>query len=242
LRLNRYLASCGLGSRRKCEALITDCRVAVNGEVVFELGTVVDPRRDKVTFDGKAVRPPAAKTYILSNKPLGYLTTASDPHGRPTVMDLVPSRGARLFPAGRLDHDTTGLLLMTDDGALAFRLTHPRYGVEKKYVAVVEGRPTHTDLKALRKGVRLSDGPTRPAKVRLLSSGVKKCRVEIIIHEGRKRQVRRMFEAIGFRVLELERVAIAFLELGEMKPGACRRMKSAEVGRLRKLVGLYPLA
>jgi pseudouridine synthase len=242
LRLNRYLASCGLGSRRKCEALITECRVAVNGELAFELGTVVDPRRDKVTVDGKAVRPPVAKTYILLNKPLGYLTTASDPHGRPTVMDLLPSGSSRLFPAGRLDHETTGLLLMTDDGALVFRLTHPRYGVDKKYVATVEGRPTKTNLNALRRGILLSDGPTRPAKVRLLSSGKKKCRVEIVIHEGRKRQVRRMMEAINCPVVELERVGMAFLEVDKMKPGSSRKLKSAEVGRLRKLVGLYPLA
>lgn len=242
MRLNRYLASCGLGSRRKCEILITECRVAVNGEKVFELSTVVDPRRDKITVDGKPVHPPTTKTYILLNKPLGYLTTALDPHGRPTVMHLMPPGGARLFPAGRLDHDTTGLLLMTDDGALAFRLTHPRYGVEKKYVAQVEGRPTKIDLNRLRNGIRLVDGPTRPAKVRIVSSGVKKCRVELIIHEGRRRQVRRMLEAIGFPVLELARVGFAFLELGELKPGEYRDLSSAEVGRLRKMVGLYPIA
>jgi 23S rRNA pseudouridine2605 synthase len=156
-------------------------------------------------------------------------------------MSLLPSGGSRLFPAGRLDFDTTGLLLMTDDGALSFRLTHPRYGVEKRYVAVVEGRPTKSDLNSLRRGINLDDGPTRPAKVRLVSSGIKKCRIEIIIHEGRKRQVRRMLEAIDYPALELARVGLAFLELEDMKPGARRKLKASEVGRLRKMVGLYPL-
>jgi len=242
LRLNRYLASCGLGSRRKCEALITDCRVAVNGRMAFELSTVVDPRRDKVTLDGAAVRPPAEKTYILINKPLGYLTTVSDPHGRPTVMDLLPSERGRLFPAGRLDHDTTGLLLVTDDGALAFRLTHPRYGVEKRYVAVVEGQPSRAALDALRKGILLDDGPARPAAVRVLEEGRQRSRVEITLHEGRKRQVRRMMEAVNCPVIELARVGLAFLEMESLKPGSHRKLKSSEVSRLRKLVGLYPLA
>ncbi len=241
MRLNRYLASCGLGARRKCETLILEGRVAVNGLKTLSLGTPVDPRRDEVTVDGTVVTPPAANTYILLNKPAGYLTTASDPQGRPTVIDLLPEGSARLFPVGRLDADTTGLLLMTDDGKLAFRLAHPRYAIEKKYVAVVEGRPSESDLQALREGVELEDGPTHSAAVRSLPGGRDKGRVEIIIHEGRKRQVRRMLAAVGHPVVELTRMGIAFLELGEMKPGEHRVLKAAEVQRLRRSVGLNPL-
>lgn len=241
MRLNRYLAACGLGSRRKCELLIRDCRVSVNGETVFELSTVVDPRFDKVALDGLPVRPPSAKTYILVNKPEGFLTTASDPQGRPTVMDLLPPGTGRLFPVGRLDSDTTGLLLFTDDGKLAFRLAHPRYGIDKKYVVATEERPTKEDLNALRHGIELEDGPTRPAKVRLLSVGSKGSKVEITIHEGRKRQVRRMMRALDYHVIGLERVGLAFLKLGDMKPGGRRVLKAAEVQKLRKMVGLYPL-
>ena len=240
MRLNRYLAACGLCARRKCETLIREGRVAVNGVNVTELGTTVDPRRDKVVVDGKSVSPPSDTTYVLLNKPEGYLTTASDPRGRPTVMDLFPSGGGRLFPVGRLDSDTRGLLLMTDDGKLAFRLAHPRYGVDKKYVAVVEGRPSASDLDALRAGLELEDGPTLPAKVKLLSPGCPRSLVEIVIHEGRKRQVRRMMEAVGHPVVELTRTGIAFLELGDMKPGAGRELKAEEVQRLRREVGLNP--
>jgi pseudouridine synthase len=241
MRLNRYLAACGLRARRKCEALILEGRVAVNGNVAVDLGTVVDPRRDRVTVDGAPVRPPAEKTYVLLNKPKGYLTTASDPKGRPTVMDLLPRGCGRLFPVGRLDSDTIGLLLLTDDGKLAFRLAHPRYGVEKKYVAVVKGRPSERDLQKLRSGVELDDGPARPAKARVLSSGFESSSVEIIVHEGRKRQVRRMFEAVGHAVIDLTRTGVAFLDLGEMKPGSHRMLKADEVHRLRRAVGLNPL-
>jgi pseudouridine synthase len=241
LRLNRFLASCGLGSRRKCESLVLEGRVSLNGRSVTGLGTTVDPRRDEVAVDGAVVRPPAAKTYLLMNKPAGYLTTASDPQGRPTVMDLIPSGASRLFPVGRLDSDTTGLLLLTDDGKLAFRLAHPRYEIEKRYLALVEGRPTRSHLKGLRDGIELEDGLTRPAKVRLVSAGKTRTRLEIVIHEGRKRQVRRMMDAVGHPVLELTRTGIAFLELDQLKPGAYRKLKATEVRRLRREAGLSPL-
>ncbi len=221
--------------------MILEGRVAVNGDVAVDLGTIVDPRRDRVTVDGAPVSPPESKTYILLNKPKGCLTTASDPKGRPTVMDLLPPGVGRLFPVGRLDSDTTGLLLLTDDGKLAFRLAHPRYGVDKRYVAVVEGRPSAKDLERLRGGVELEDGPARPAKVRMLSSGFERSSVEVIVHEGRKRQVRRMLEAVGHAVIELERTGIAFLDLGDMRPGSHRRLKADEVHRLRRAVGLNPL-
>jgi 23S rRNA pseudouridine2605 synthase len=242
MRLNRYLAACGLCARRKCEALILEGRVAVNGDVAVNLGTTVDPRHDRVTLDGAPVSPPPGRTYLLLNKPKGYLTTASDPKGRRTVMDLLPHGCGRLFPVGRLDSDTTGLLLLTDDGKLAFRVAHPRYGVEKKYVAVVAGRPSERDLDKLRDGVELDDGPARPARVRMLSRGFERSSVEIIVHEGRKRQVRRMFEAVGHTVIDLARTGVAFLDLGELKPGSHRALKTDEVHRLRRAVGLSPLA
>ena len=238
MRLNRYLALCGLVSRRKCEAIILEGRVAVNGRKVLELATFVDPRKDRVTVDGKPVKPPEKHTYLLINKPPGYLTTASDPRGRPTVMELAPPSGNRLYPVGRLDADTRGLLLLTDDGKLAFRIAHPRYGVNKKYLALVEGRPTKKSLDALRNGVELDDGPTRPAKVQLVSRSGETSKIEITIHEGRKRQVRRMLEAVGHPVISLQRTGIAFLELGDLKQGSWRRLKSSEVATLKRLVGL----
>jgi pseudouridine synthase len=238
LRLNRYLAACGLVSRRKSDAIILDGRVTVNGRKVVELATFVDPRRDRVTVDGEVVEPPLQHTYLLMNKPAGYITTASDPQGRPTVMDLVPRGASRLYPVGRLDSDTTGLLLLTDDGKLAFRITHPRYEVDKRYTAVVDGRPSKKDLDLLRRGVELHDGPTRPSKVRLIEAGIESSKVEITIHEGRKRQVRRMFEAIGHSVISLSRTGLAFLELSDLKQGERRRLKYSEVAALRRLVGL----
>ena len=238
MRLNRYLASCGVGSRRKCDAIILDGRVAVNGRKAAVLATFVDPRRDTVAVDGKIVKRPDRPTYLLMNKPKGYLTTASDPHGRPTVMELVPRTESRLYPVGRLDSDTTGLLLLTDDGKLAFRITHPRYGVEKKYLALVEGRPSQKDLELLREGINLDDGPTRPAEVLLISGDPERSEVEITIHEGRKRQVKRMFKAIDHPVVSLARTGIAFLDLSGLKEGKCRKLTPSEVAELRSLVGL----
>lgn len=218
--------------------MILEGRVAVNGFKVLELATFVNPRKDRVTVDGRPVSPPEKYTYLLVNKPPGYLTAASDPRGRPTVMELAPPGGNRLYPVGRLDVDTRGLLILTDDGKLAFRIAHPRYGVEKKYLALVEGRPTKKNLDELRRGVDLGDGPTRPAKVRLVSESRDTSKVEVTIHEGRKRQVRRMLETVGHPVISLQRTGIAFLELGDLKQGSWRRLKISEVAALKRIVGL----
>jgi 23S rRNA pseudouridine2605 synthase len=226
VRLNRYLASAGVGSRRAVDELIRDARVTVNGSVA-ELGASVG-EGDQVRVDG---RPVSAKrqAWVLLNKPAGVVTTANDPQGRPTVLDLVGSP-LRLFPVGRLDMDTTGALLLTNDGLLAHRLMHPSHEVDKVYVADVEGRPDATALERLRSGVELDDGRTAPAQVRELAPG----RIELRIHEGRNRQVRRMCEAVGHPVLRLHRSAYAGLTVEGLARGQWRELGPGELDRLRR--------
>jgi 23S rRNA pseudouridine2605 synthase len=228
MRLAKFLAHAGVASRRAAEALIADGRVSVAGNAVTDPARDVDESSD-VAVDGRPVRPEPREVYAL-NKPPGVVSTARDTHGRPTVVELVPSR-RRLYPIGRLDADTTGLILLTNDGELAERLTHPRYGVEKVYRARVRpARVTPAALQALRDGVELEDGRTAPARARQLSTGV----LEIAVREGRKRQVRRMIEAVGHRVQELERVAFGPLGLRGLERGQSRRLKDVEVERLRR--------
>ena len=225
VRLNAYLARAGVASRRKADELIKAGRVRVNG-AVGELNTVVGAR-DRVELDG---RPLARQrlAYVLLHKPPGVVTTARDPHGRPTVVDLISSE-PRVVPVGRLDADTTGALLLTNDGPLAHRLAHPRYEVEKVYEADVEGVPDDAALRRLEKGVELDDGRTAPARVRRLAAS----RVELTIHEGRKHQVKRMLEAVGHPVTRLHRSRYAGLTLGNLGPGESRKLTGAEVERLR---------
>ena len=228
MRLAKYLAHSGVASRRGSEVLIAAGRVTVGGE------PVTDPARDvdessRVAVDGVPVRPEALEVHAL-NKPAGVVSTARDTHGRPTVVGLVRSR-RRLYPVGRLDAETTGLILLTNDGELADRLTHPRYGVKKVYRARVQpGRLSPRALRALKEGVELDDGRTAPARARQPATGV----VELTIREGKKRQVRRMLEAVGHRVVELERVAFGPLGLRGLEPGKSRRLTKAEVERLRR--------
>jgi pseudouridine synthase len=224
MRLNAYLARAGVASRRKADELIKAGRVTVNGEP-GQLNTFVE-RRDRVEVDGKPVT--AQKlAYVLLHKPTGTVTTASDPQGRPTVVDLV-DLPERVVPVGRLDVDTTGALLLTNDGPLAHRLAHPRYGVEKVYVADVAGRPDAEDLRALAEGVELEDGMTAPAAVFCLAPS----RGELTLHEGRNRQVRRMLEAVGHPVRRLHRSTYAGLTLEGLEPGAWRELEPSEVQRL----------
>ena len=225
VRVNRYLASTGLGSRRAVEQLIREGRVTVNGRVA-DLATRVD-EGDDVHVDGAPVQPEAVIAVVL-NKPRGVVTTARDPQGRPTVTGLVRS-DARLFPVGRLDRDTTGVLLLTNDGALADRLMHPRHGVPKSYRARVKGEPDAQALDRLRAGIELDDGPTAPAVVKSRGSGV----IDITIHEGRNRQVRRMCAAIGHPVIHLNRTAYAGITAGRLEPGEWRELSSEEVEALR---------
>ena len=225
-KLQKVLAKAGFGSRRACEELIEDERVAVNGTTAH-LGQRVDPDTDRVEVDGVPVSTKEGLVYYVLNKPRGVVTTASDPQGRPTVVDLVPGE-PRVFPVGRLDYETEGLLVLTNDGDLTHRLTHPSFGIEKEYLAEVEGRPSPAALRRLRHGVELEDGVTAPAKAALVSDTV----VRITIHEGRNRQVRRMLEAVGHPVTRLVRTRIGPLAERSLKPGEWRGLTQAEVRSL----------
>lgn len=228
VRLQKVLAQAGLGSRRVCEDLIEARRVRVNGEVAVP-GRRVDPEADVVEVDGAQIGVRAGLVHYLLNKPAGVITTASDPQGRPTVVDLLPAE-PRVFPVGRLDADSEGLLLLTNDGDLTHRLTHPSFGVDKEYLVEVEGEPHRGALSRLREGVELDDGRTAPAKVALLDSRL----LRITIHEGRNRQVRRMCEAVGFPVRRLVRTRIGPLTDRTLKPGAWRPLHQDEVRALER--------
>jgi 23S rRNA pseudouridine2605 synthase len=225
--LQKVLARAGFGSRRACEELIERGRVRVNG-VPAALGSRVDAARDVVELDGVRVQVADDFVYIALHKPAGVVTTARDPQGRPTVLDLVP-RHPRVFPVGRLDRDTSGLLLLTNDGDFALRMTHPRYGVAKTYVAEVEGEAGRKHVAKLRKGVRLEDGVAHADDVRITGTHRGRGIVEIVVREGRKRLVRRLLAAVGLPVVTLTRSALGPLRLGRLKPGAHRELTRAEV-------------
>jgi 23S rRNA pseudouridine2605 synthase len=227
-RLQKVLAQAGIGSRRHCEDLIEDGAVAVNGRIAA-LGDKVDPDVDRIEVEGVAIGTRQGLVYYLLNKPPGVVTSAGDPHGRRTVTDLVPS-APRVFPVGRLDQDTEGLLLLTNDGDLTYRLTHPSFGVAKEYVAEVEGRPSRGSLRRLREGVDLEDGMTAPGRATLVEQNV----VRITIHEGRNRQVRRMFEAIGHPVIRLVRTRIGPIADRRLAPGEWRSLQADEVRALER--------
>ena len=230
MRLAKFLAHAGVASRRGAEAIVRDGRVTIAGK------TVTDPARDVdadsgVAVDGRYLEGPEERMVFIVNKPTGVLSTAADTYGRRTVVDLVPSRGARLYPVGRLDADSTGLILVTNDGDLAQRLTHPSFEVPRTYRATVRPVPVgERALRTLREGVDLDDGRTAPAKVRQLKPGV----LELTIHEGRNHQVRRMCEAVGHRVRTLQRVRFGHLKLDDLPEGAHRRLKASEVETLRR--------
>jgi pseudouridine synthase len=234
MRLNAFLARAGVASRRRADELITAGRVRVNGQA-GQLNTVVGSR-DVVEVDGKRVARQRL-AYVVLHKPAGVLTTASDPRGRPTVVELVPHE-ARIVPVGRLDSDTTGALLLTNDGPLTHRLAHPRYGVPKVYEAVVEGSPGGDAVRALREGVELDDGPTAPAEVRVLGHSAGSTVLELTLHEGRKHQVKRMCAAVGHPVLRLHRSGYAGLGVEGLAPGEWRELTRGEVAALQKAAGL----
>lgn len=233
MRLQKYLASCGVASRRRAEQMIAEGQVNVNGRVMTEMGVQVE-ETDEIRVNGELVKPEAVKKYVLYHKPIGEVTTVSDPEGRPTVMDHFRNYPVRLYPVGRLDFDSEGLLLLTNDGDLAERMMHPSNEVDKTYLARVTGSVSLESVRDLRMGVMLDDHKTSPAKVRIIKQETFATVVLVTIHEGRNRQVRRMFEAVGHRVLMLRRVKFGPLELGDLPRGQWREMTDAEVQKLKK--------
>ena len=240
IRLQVALARFGIASRRGVVSLIESGKVTVNGAVVREKGFRVKPS-DKVQLDGREqlpTDPPQEKRTFAFNKPKGVMTTLQDPHAESTVGDFFRDLSERLFPVGRLDRDTTGLLLMTNDGELAFRLTHPRFGVEKRYYARVEGIVTDEEVRRLEKGVRLEDGMTAPCKIQIEKTTPRETTLTIILHEGKKRQIRRIFDKMGHWVTELERRSYGPVTLGDLRPGQKRELSTEEVRALREATGL----
>lgn len=234
-RLQKYMAGHGLASRRACEEIIASGRVKVNGRTITEMGYSVDPSRDRVEVDGRVLRKPEKKIYIMINKPRGYLTSLRDPGGRKIVTDLLNDVNERVFPVGRLDYDSEGMLLLTNDGDLAFRLTHPGHMAEKTYRVRMKGIPGRRELEALSRGMMLDDGMTAPARVSFIDDRDGNALIEISVTEGRNRQVRRMFEALGYEVLRLKRTSMGGLHLGELKPGQYRHLKDSEVKTLKNI-------
>lgn len=232
IRLQKYMADCGIASRRQSEDMIARGRVTVNGETVRELGTKVEPGIDVVAVDGKKIAVQDEFLFYMFNKPTGYLTTTTDPQNRPTIFDCCPELRGHVLPVGRLDMDTEGLLILTNHGELAHRLTHPKYNIKKTYIATVQGVITPKALQTLSEGVELDTGKTAPAKARFLKKQGKNSVVELIIHEGKKRQVRRMLDAVGFPCLKLRRIAIDQIGLSHVDLGQYRPLTEAELGRL----------
>ena len=237
VRLQKVLANAGLASRRACEVLISEGRVEVNGEVVTEQGRRVDPDTDVIRVDGSRIPPPRRHRYLVLNKPRGVVSTMEDPEGRRTLADLVPNRQGRLFHVGRLDTDTEGLLILTNDGDFAQRLTHPSFTVPKTYLAEVAGVVAPPVLKRLRQGITLDDGPVKPDSVKVVSTAGDRSLVKITLHEGRNHVVRRTMEAVGHPVRRLSRTGIGPVRLGTLKTGEFRELTRDELGGLLDLTG-----
>ena len=231
-RLAKYLARAGIASRRKCEELISAGRVTVNQQPVTEMGTRIDAGRDEVAVDGLVVKVPARKVYLMMHKPAGYITSVTDPFGRPTVMELLPPLKVRVFPVGRLDRDTEGLLFFTNDGDFAQAVMHPRHELLKTYEGRVKGIPTRAAILKLAQGIHLDGRLTAPAKIEILGEENGNAIFEMKVHEGRKRQIKRMWEAVGFPVLYLKRTAIGPVALGILPVGCCRTLRKKEIEQL----------
>ncbi|MCI5680239.1 MAG: rRNA pseudouridine synthase [Bacteroidales bacterium] len=237
-RLQKYLAEAGVASRRKAEELIAQGKVKVNGKVVTQMGMKIDPAKDEVTYlDKKVTTKDTKMVYIMLYKPEGYVTTAKEQFGRPAVMDLIKGVKERIFPVGRLDYDTSGLLLLTNDGDLTYNLTHPKHDVDKTYIAKLYGIPDEGALQKFRRGVVIDGKRTKPAKIQVIDKDKdgRFCTAEIIIHEGRNRQVRKMCEAIKHPVAQLKRVATGDLKLGDLQKGKYRHLTEKEIKYLKKL-------
>ncbi len=235
MRLQKYIAHAGIASRRKAEELIRSGKVKVNGTVIKDMGVVIDPELDIVSVDDRIIYLDKKKIYIMLYKPEGYVTTVSDQFNRPTVMDLVKDIPERIYPVGRLDYDTAGLLLMTNDGDLAFRLTHPKYSIIKKYICRIQGIPTDKQLNQFRTGIDIGGYVTAPAYIQILKQykHSRDCLVEVRIHEGKNRQIRKMFDKINHPVIQLKRVAIGELSLKGLQVGQWRYLTKKEIRHLK---------
>lgn len=232
MRLEKFLSESGIASRRAAKKYISAGRVAVNGERVSIPGTHITPRKDEITFDGEPIRGQPKRIYLMLNKPAGYVTTVRDEQGRPTVMTLVSDISERIYPVGRLDLDTEGLLLMTNDGNFAHRILHPSHEIQKTYIAWAEGYPNRREIQRLREGIEIEDGAITSAKVNQIGKREGQTQFKVVIHEGKKRQIRRMFHAIGHDVVHLKRTGIGSLSLGRLPIGKYRLLTLTEIESL----------
>lgn len=231
-RLQKYMAACGIASRRKCEEIILQARVKVNGKIVNELGAKIDEEKDLVTLDGKLIKKEKNKVYIALNKPKGYVSTVKDERGRKTILDLVDVT-ERIYPIGRLDYDTSGLILLTNDGDIYNKIIHPKQEKNKIYIALIKGIPTENDIKKIWKGINIDGYVTAPAKFKIVKKFKDYCEVEIIIHEGRNRQIRKMCDFINHQVLELKRLQIGDIKLGNLPLGKWRYLNTKEIQNIK---------
>ena len=238
IRLNKYLAQAGVVSRREADRLITRGDIQVNGRVIRELGCRIDPSRDKIVFRGSEVSGKKKHVYVMVNKPRGYIVTTKDPLNRPHVLNLLPPLGRRIYPVGRLDADSEGLLVLTDDGELAYRLTHPRFQIPKVYLVKVKGHPGQEKIFRLEKGILIEGKKTSPASLEFITGKGTRSLFQMTIREGRKREIRRMFASVGHEVVELKRVQVGSLRLGDLKKGRWRFLRPNEIHRLKKQVSL----
>ena len=234
-RLQKVLAEMGLASRRRAEDMIREGRVTVNGRAA-RIGDKVDPSHDHIKVDGRRVALPSSKVYLLLHKPKNTVTTVEDPEGRPTVLGLVKERGPRLFPVGRLDYDAEGFLLLTNDGDLAHRLSHPSFRIPRTYWVKVKGKPSAEEIRKLSRGISLEDGPTAPCRITTLRETPENAWMEITLREGRNRQVKRMWEKMGYPVLKLKRISFAGLTLGDLQPGEYRDLRPKEVEKIKRMI------
>lgn len=233
MRLQKFIANSGVTSRRKAEELIKEGRVKVNGKIINKLGTKINPECDIVEVDGKRIEIVKKKIYVLLNKPEGYVTTLKDSHNDNIVLDLIKGINQRIFPVGRLDKDTSGLLIMTNDGDLAYKLTHPSHGVWKKYIVLVKGHPSKKEIEKIRKGIYIDGKKTSKAYVKLIKKYDRTSKLEISIHEGRNRQIRKMCEHIGHPVISLKRIAIGNININGLKKGQWRYLTKDEINYLK---------
>lgn len=232
-RLQKYMARCGVASRRKCEEIIFQGRVHVNGKKVTDI-TIIDDEKDIVKVDGKVIKPKDKKIYIMLNKPVEVITSVKDEHNRKTVLDVVKIK-ERIYPVGRLDYDTSGLLILTNDGDVAFKLTHPSKEIDKVYIALINGTPSKDEIERFKNGIKIDDYITSPAEIKILNVKGGLCEVEITIHEGKNRQVRKMCDAIGHPVVSLKRIKIGRLSLGNLKEGQWRYLTKSEIEYIKSL-------